>query len=73
MFNSFSQILNLLPQSEEGTEVLAAFGVIVLMAIVLPILDRRGIAALFRRKPQTEPARELSAAPGVYEFDPWDE
>lgn len=73
VFNSFSQILNLLPQSEEGTEVLAALGIIVLMAIALPILDRRGIAALFRRKPQTEPVRELSEAPGVYEFDPWDE
>lgn len=73
VFNSFSQILNLLPQSEEGTEVLAALGIIVLMAIALPILDRRGIAALFRHKPQTEQARELSTAPGVYEFDPWDE
>lgn len=73
VFNSFSQILNLLPQSEEGTEVLAALGIIVLMAIALPILDRRGIAALFRRRPKAEPVRELSTAPGVYEFDPWDE
>lgn len=73
VFNSFSQILNLLPQSEEGTETLIALGVIFVLAILLPILDRKGIAGLFRRKPQTEPARELSAAPGVYEFDPWDE
>ncbi len=73
VFNSFSQVLNLLPKSEEGTELLIGVGVILLLAVVLPILDRRGIAALFRRAPRTEPVRELSAAPGVYEFDPWEE
>ncbi len=73
VFNSFSQVLNLLPKSEEGTELLIGVGVILLLAVVLPILDRRGIAALFRRRPKAEPAGELSAAPGVYEFDPWEE
>ncbi len=73
VFNSFSQILNLLPESEEETEVLAALGVIVLMAVALPILDRKGLAALFRRGSKAEPVRKLSTAPGVYEFDPWEE
>lgn len=73
VFNSFSQVLNLLPKSEEGTELLIGVGVILLLAVVLPILDRRGIAALFRRAPRTEPVRELSQPPGVYEFDPWEE
>ena len=73
VFNSFSQILNLLPESEEETEVLAALGVIVLMAVALPILDRKGLAALFRRGSKAEPVRKFSTAPGVYEFDPWEE
>lgn len=73
VFNSFSQILNLLPESEEGMEAVAALGVILLMAVVLPILDRKGIAALFRPAPKTARVQELSTAPGVYEFDPWEE
>ncbi len=69
-FNSFSQILSFLPDSNEAA--LAAIGVLFLMAIVAPILDRKAIAAMFRKKPKPAPLSQLPALPGVYEFDPWE-
>ena len=75
-FNAIGQIMSFVPESEEGTEVLIALGVLFLAAIVLPILDRKGIAALFRSRPAapTAPVEwELPSVPGVYEFDPWEE
>lgn len=70
VFNSFSQILSLFPEGS-GAET-AAVAAILAAAVVGPILDRRGIAALLRPRPKPEPARELPAAPNNYEFDPWD-
>ena len=73
VFNAIGQSLALVP--EEGQA--AAIGVLVLAAVAAPILDRKGVAALFRRKPRQAalpaPADGLPAQPGVYEYDPWDE
>lgn len=71
-FNSISQILDLVPESEAGTEYLIAMGVLLVLAIVLPILDRKGIKNLFRRRKKTAGTQALSALPGVYAFDPWE-
>ena len=76
MFNAIGQAMSFVPQTEEGTEIAAALGVLFLAAIVLPILDRKGIAALFRSGPAASAApaeREMHGAPGTYEFDPWEE
>ena len=80
MFNAIGQIMSFVmsfvPETEEGTEILIALGVLFLAAIVLPILDRKGIAALFHSRPAPpNPPEEwtLPSAPGTYEFDPWEE
>ena len=81
MFNAIGQIMSFVPETEEGTEIVIALGVLFLAAIVLPILDRKGIAALFQSRPAAPltprpDARmewELPSAPGTYEFDPWEE
>ena len=80
MFNAIGQIMTLVPETEEGTGAVIALGVLFLAAIVLPILDRKGVAALFHSRPAAAapmpgpPAeRELPGAPGTYEFDPWEE
>ena len=52
--------------------VLVFFLVLLVLAVALPILDRRGIKALFRPGPRRPAVRERPAVPGVYEFDPWD-
>lgn len=70
-FNSFSQFLSLLPDDNE-TGAVIALGVILVMAILLPILNRKGIAALFRPAPKAPPVQAPPTAPGVYEFDPWE-
>ena len=76
-FNAIGQMMSFVPETEEGTEVLIVLGVLFLAAIVLPILNRKGIAALFR--PVSGPASavtgawELPSAPGTYNYDPWDE
>lgn len=75
-FNSIGQIFTFIPETEEGTELLIAMGVLLVVGIVLPILDRKGIAALFRRPkgtPVPMAAQTLPVDPGVYEYDPWDE
>lgn len=72
-FNAISQILSFVPEEGEG----AAMAVLVLVAIAAPILNRRGVAALFRRGPRQAalpaPDWELPTRPGTYEYDPWDE
>ena len=75
MFNAIGQVMTFVPRTEEGTEILIALGVLFLAAIVLPIFDRKGIAALFRSRPAPAmPAeREMPGVPGTYEFDPWEE
>ena len=73
VFNSISQILSIVPETEEGTELAAAMAVLLAVAIILPILGRKGIAALFRPRPKTVLVQEPFAMPGVYDFDPWAE
>lgn len=75
-FNAIGQIMSFVPETEEGAEIVFAMGILFLAAIVLPILDRKGIAALFRSRPvlPAVPVEwELPSAPGTYEFDPWEE
>ena len=75
MFNAIGQVMTFVPRTEEGTEILIALGVLFLAAIVLPIFDRKGIAALFRSRPTPAVPAEgkLPGVPGTYEFDPWEE
>ena len=75
MFNAIGQIMTFLPETEEGTEMLAALGVLFAAAILLPILNRKGIAALFRPRPAPAAPEEweLPGEPGIYEYDPWEE
>lgn len=69
-FNAIGQALDVLPDSDEA--VLGFFLALLVLAIILPILDRKGIRALFRRKPKAAPGQDLPTVPGVYEFDPWE-
>lgn len=75
MFNAIGQVLAFVPETEEGTETAAAFGVLFAAAVVLPFLNRRGIAALLRpasgRASAAPEDRELPSAPGTYDYDPW--
>lgn len=75
VFNAIGQIFTFIPETEEGTELLISLGVLLVVAIVLPVINRRAVAALFRPapKPLPEPPAELSAQPGIYDYDPWDE
>lgn len=69
-FNAIGQVLDVLPDSDEA--VLGFFLALLVSAILFPILDRRGIKTLFRRKPKAAPGQALPTVPGVYEFDPWE-
>lgn len=69
-FNSFSQILDAV--SENDAAVITVLAVMLVVGIAAPILDRKAIAAIFRRKPKAISVQELPLLPGVYEFDPWD-
>ncbi len=72
-FNAISQILSFVPEEGEG----AAVVVLILVAIAAPVLNRRGVAALFRRRPRQAalpaPDWDLPTQPGTYDYDPWDE
>lgn len=70
VFNSFSQILSALPENDAVE--LAAVGVILIVAIAAPILDRKAVAAIFRPGPKAVPVQERPIVPGVYDFDPWE-
>ena len=76
-FNAIGQIMSFVPETEEGTETVIALGVLFAAAIVLPLLDRRGIAALLRpvSGPAPNPSEEweLPSVPGTYDYDPWEE
>ena len=72
-FNAIGEIISAVPETEEGTEFIIITAALLLCAIVLPILDRKGVAALFRRTPKTVPGRELPQAPKTYDYDPWDD
>ena len=74
-FNATGQIMSLVPETEEGHEIAIALGVLLLVAIVLPILNRKGIAALFRAAPASAAAGEweMPGVPGTYDYDPWEE
>lgn len=75
VFNAIGQIMTFVPETEEGTEILIAMGVLLLAAIVCLILDRKGIAALLRSRPAPAALEEweLPSEPGTYEYDPWEE
>ena len=75
VFNTIGQIMTFVPETEEGTEILIAMGVLLLIAIVCPILNRKGIAALLRSRPAAAAPGEweLPGVPGIYEYDPWEE
>lgn len=77
-FNAISQILSFVPETESGVEQTLAMGILLLVAIAAPILNRKGVAALFRRGPRQAalPApdwEQLPTQPGTYDYDPWDE
>ncbi len=70
VFNTIGQLFGLLPDSDGAA--LAALGALLVVAIVAPILDRKAIAALFRRRPKETASQALPAEPGVNDFDPWE-
>lgn len=76
-FNAISQILSFVPETESGAEQTLAVEILLFVAIAAPILNRRGVAALFRRGSRQAalpaPGGELPTQPGTYEYDPWDE
>ena len=77
MFNAIGQIMSFVPETEEGTGMVIALGVLFAAAILLPILDHRGIAALLRPASGPAPAAseewKLPGVPGTYDYDPWEE
>ena len=75
-FNGIGQILTFVPETEEGTELVIAMGILLLAAVILPVVNRRGIFGLFRPAPKEMPGLDewaMPTEPGVYEYDPWDE
>lgn len=73
VFNGVGQVLDLLP--EDDVVIMGAYLVLVAAAVVLPVLARREVKALFRPKPQALPAQEGEppAQSGGCEWNPWDE
>lgn len=72
VFNAISQILAVIPETEEGTETVIAMGVLLVIGIAAPLVNRRAIAALFRPVPKAAPVQEMPAKPQNYDYDPWD-
>lgn len=76
-FNTIGQIMSFVPETEEGTETVIALGVLFAAAVVFPLLDRKGIAALFRpgsgRAAAAPEGWELPSVPGTYDYNPWEE
>lgn len=75
-FNGIGQILTFVPETEEGTELVIAMGILLLAAVILPVVNRRGIFGLFRPAPEEMPGLDewaMPTEPGVYEYDPWEE
>lgn len=71
-FNAIGQIFSFIPETEEGTELLIALGVLLLVGIAAPIINRKAIAALFRPAPAPPPERDQPAKPKNYDYDPWE-
>lgn len=75
IFTFLRQIFTSLPETESGAGELAGVMVLAAVAVAAPIVDRRAVASLFRptRRRDLRPEWGLAMAPGVYEFNPWDE
>lgn len=70
-FNAIGQVFSILTEDDA---VVAALAVLALAGLVVPILCRKEVAALFRPAPgAAASAGELPAEPERYEYDPWDE
>jgi len=73
-FNAIGQVFAFIPETEEGMEVVVAMGVLLLVGIIVPILNRKAIAALFRPAPAAEVSAPGQARePKNFDYDPWDE
>ncbi len=71
VFNAIGQVFTFLPESEDGMEILIALGILLVVGIAAPIVNRKGIASLVKPIPGQE--RELSGSSKDYGGDPWDE
>ncbi len=73
VFNAIGQVFSLLP--EDDGVVMGAYLALLAVAVVLPILARKGVKALFRPAPRPLPAQEggRPAQPGNDDWNPWDE
>jgi len=71
-FNGIGQIITALPDTDSWTVEAAIFGVLLVVGVIAPILDRKGVAAVFRLRTKAVSGQELPIMPGVYDFDPWD-
>ena len=73
VFNAIGQVFSLLP--EDDGVVMGAYLALLAVAVVLPILARKGVKALFRPAPRPLPAQEGGRPdqPGIDDWNPWDE
>lgn len=71
-FNAIGQVFTFIPETEEGTEMVIAMGVLLVVGIIVLILNRKAIAALFRPAPAPLAEQEQPAKPKDYDYDPWD-
>ena len=73
VFNAIGQVFSLLPEDDGG--VMGAYLALLAVAVVLPILARKGVKALFRPAPRPLPAQEggRPAQPRNDDWNPWDE
>ena len=69
-FNAIGQVFSFIPETEEGTELIIAMGVLLAVGVIAPILNRKAIGALLR--PAPPPEQEPPAKPKTYDFDPWE-
>lgn len=70
VFNAIGQVFTFMPESEDGMEILIALGILLVVGIAAPIVNRKGIASLVKPIPGQE--RELSGSSKDYGGDPWD-
>lgn len=72
VFNLIGQVVSFIPETEEGTELVIFLGVLLVVGIVLPIVNRRAIAALLHPASRENTAQEMPQKPKNYSYDPWD-
>lgn len=72
VFNAIGQVFTFIPETEEGIEIVIAMGVLLVVGIIAPILNRKALAALFRPAPAPLTAQEQATKPKNYDYDPWD-